>query len=157
MPHGYPRRLASFTYTGRHHYFVTCCTFSRLPLFTSERTVDGTLEAIRVAATQQHFSIVAYCFMPDHTHLLVAGEDVSSDFRVFMSEAKQRSGYWFTHTVGGRLWQRYYWDHVVRDEAAETEIVRYIAANPVRAGLVSRVEDYAFSGWPGRAAREVAG
>ena len=47
---------------------------------------------------------------------------------------------------GRRLWQRYGFEHVVRDEETTLVVARYIVENPLRAGLVRRVEDYPFVG-----------
>ena len=90
--------------------------------------------------------ISAYCFMPDHMHLLVAGDSPTANFRRFVSRAKQLSGHWWSRAFGGRLWQRYGWDRVLRSEEDTCEVIRYILANPVRAGLVPRPLAYPFSG-----------
>jgi hypothetical protein len=45
-----------------------------------------------------------------------------------------------------RLWQRYGYEHVLRNDEATMSVARYILENPVRAGLVARVEDYPFAG-----------
>jgi hypothetical protein len=45
----------------------------------------------------------------------------------------------------GPFWQRESYDHVVRDDGELERIIEYIHLNPVRAGLVQRPEDYAFS------------
>jgi putative transposase len=108
--------------------------------------VAHVLETIRLAADEQAFAVIAYCFMPDHLHLLVTGEHVTSDLRAFVDRVKQQSAYWYQRRTGGRLWQRSYWDRVLRNEEATFAAIHYIFANPVRAGLVSHPLDYPFSG-----------
>jgi len=52
---------------------------------------------------------------------------------------------------GATPWQRYGYDHVLRDEEKTLVVARYILQNPLRAGLVKRIEDYPFVGsleWP---------
>jgi hypothetical protein len=44
------------------------------------------------------------------------------------------------------LWQRYGFEHVLRADEETLGVVRYTLENPVRAGLVARVEDYPFAG-----------
>ncbi len=44
------------------------------------------------------------------------------------------------------LWQRSFFDHALRRNEDEIRTARYILANPVRAGLVERANDYSLSG-----------
>jgi hypothetical protein len=64
----------------------------------------------------------------------------------FVSLAKQRAGYWFKQTHGKKLWQKGYYEHVLRAEEKTEDVVFYIIANPVRKKLVENVMDYPFSG-----------
>jgi REP element-mobilizing transposase RayT len=84
--------------------------------------------------------------MTDHLHLLVAGEDSDSDCLRFIARAKQYSGFYFAREFKARLWQRYGFERVLRADQATQVVARYILENPVRAGLVGRVEDYPFVG-----------
>jgi putative transposase len=84
--------------------------------------------------------------MPDHLHLLVAGESQDSDARRFIARAKQLSGYACRREEGIRLWQRSAWDRVLRTDDDTWQVIRYILSNPVRARLVERPLDYGFSG-----------
>ena len=45
-----------------------------------------------------------------------------------------------------RLWDKGYYDRVLRDSEATEAVAPYILANPVRAGLVKSIEDYPFLG-----------
>jgi len=60
--------------------------------------------------------------------------------------AKQRCGATYALTSETPLWQKGYYEHVLRDEEDSKEIAFYIIANPVRAGLVQSPDDYPFSG-----------
>ena len=97
-------------------------------------------------ATVAGISILAYCFMPDHLHLLVEGETTESDLQRFISSFKQKSGYAFSQTGSGHLWQKGYYDRILRTEETTLNVVRYILENPVRAGLVGRFDEYPYSG-----------
>jgi putative transposase len=142
----HPVRLPTFTYTGRHRYFLTFCTHNRAPLFVSLEHVQVVLEQIVRVAEAQQFTIPAYCFMPDHVHLLIEGLRESADLKTFVKLAKQYSGFYFSRRFGTRLWQRYPYEHVVRDDERTETIVAYIVENPLRARLVERIEDYPFVG-----------
>lgn len=83
--------------------------------------------------------------MPDHAHLLLGGED-GSDLIRMIKQFKQLTGYRFKKGTGKNLWQKSYYDHILRKEEDVTKVVRYILENPVRKGLVKHPEEYPFSG-----------
>ena len=146
MRTGNPGHLASFDYLGLHRYSLTFCTDRRQPFFTTQATVDLVLEQIVRAASEHEFAVIAYCFMPDHLHLLIEGTSDTSDCEKFIARVKQDSGYYYARVHQSRLWQRYGFEHVLRDDELTLIVAKYILENPVRAGLVSRVEDYPFLG-----------
>jgi putative transposase len=141
-----PEHLKTFDYLGFHRYSLTFCTNQRRKLFTTRDVVDLVLAQISRAATENQFAVIAYCFMPDHVHLLVEGLAEASDCKRFIARAKQYSGFYYPKQHGGVLWQRYGFEHVLRDDEITWVVARYILENPVRAGLVQRVEDYPFVG-----------
>ena len=71
---------------------------------------------------------------------------MSSDMCRFMKATKGRSGLQASRRTGRRLWQDGYDDHVLTGGETTEKVIAYILANPVRAGLVSRMEDYPFMG-----------
>lgn len=83
--------------------------------------------------------------MPDHLHLLLKGEE-KSDLVRMVKQFKQLTGYYFKRGAGKRLWQKSYYDHVLRKEEDVRGVIRYILENPVRKGLVSQPEEYLFCG-----------
>jgi putative transposase len=87
-------RLKSFDYKGIHRYFVTVCTHERMPLFANDEIVTVSLEALKRTSEEWGFKVWAFCFMPDHVHLLVEGNRADSDLRRFISAFKQKSGYY---------------------------------------------------------------
>jgi putative transposase len=143
---GNPGHLKAFDYVGPHRYFLTFCTDSRQRVFVTRDCVDLALLQIERSAAEEQLAIIAYCFMPDHLHLLIEGLAEPSDCRRFIGRAKQFSGFHYAKAFGHRLWQRYGFERVLRDDEAALVVARYILENPVRAGLVSSVEDYSFAG-----------
>lgn len=142
----HPPRLTLFSYTGLQRYFVTLCTDRRQRRFVSEATVSLALMHFRQSAARHDSVILAYCFMPDHPHLLIEARSETANLLSLVSAAKQRSGYAYRRLTGGGLWQRGFYDHVLRDEERALAIVRYIMTNPLRAGLADGVGDYPFCG-----------
>jgi putative transposase len=146
MAHPYPAHRSDFSYTGPHRYFLTFCTDSSRAVFTVSEAVHLVWMQFLRAASEQRFEITAFCFMPDHVHILVRGLTATSNCRTFIRAAKQYSGYFFTHEMGYRLWQRYGYERVIRDDMEMAFTIGYIVANPVRAGLVGHPLDYPFTG-----------
>lgn len=138
-------RLKSFDYIGSYAYSITCTTQQRKPYFKDNAIVDSLLPALKETSKQFGFSVYAYCFMPDHLHLLLVGEE-DSPLRKFMTLLKQRSSFAFKKAYGLSLWQKSYYDHVLRREEAVNDVASYIFHNPVRKGLVTDYHDYPFSG-----------
>ena len=86
------------------------------------------------------------CFMPDHLHLLVEGQSESSDLIRFAYLAKQRSAFTYRRLCKGCLWQKGYFEHVLRDDEITQVTAKYILENPVRGQLVDEPADCPFSG-----------
>jgi putative transposase len=122
------------------------CTHERRPRFTSVGVVNAVLLRFQQCSAQEGVAIFAYCFMPDHVHFLLAGRRADADVGRFVARSKQSAGYWFSQTFRARLWQRYSWDRVLREEEETLSVIRYLLANPVRAGIVSHPLHYPFSG-----------
>jgi putative transposase len=141
-----PHRLDSRSYVGFRRYYLTICTSGRRRSFTSAEAVRRTvLQFLRVAAGES-FEILAYCFMPDHIHVLAVATSAAADLQRFVRLAKQRSGFAFARTAGHPLWQESYFERVVREDRDLAGLIAYIVQNPVRAGLTRTAVDYPFWG-----------
>ena len=143
-------RLKDFDYRGNYRYFVTICTDRKKSFFVkNNHLIEKMIEFLHHTGEKQFFAVWVYCFMPDHLHLLVEGINEHSDLKKFMKDFKQRTGYWYTHeesSIGNKLWQPGYYEHVLRKEESTNEILRYILNNPVRKRLVAHYLDYHYSG-----------
>jgi putative transposase len=138
MPHKPSPRLKTFDYLGFYRYFLTICACDRTRIFTDDQSVGRVLMELSRTADDQHFLVIAYCFMPDHVHLLVEGRHPAADFREFVRLFKQRSSFAWKRNNGTTLWQRSYFEHVLRDDEDTTSVAKYILENPVRGNLVER-------------------
>ncbi len=143
---GNPGHLPRFDYVGFHRYFLTFCSNGRRSVFIDHASVEIALAQILRAAEDEQFADVVHCFMPDHLHLLVEGQSEAADCRRFIKRAKQFSGFYYSQAFGGKLWQRYGFERVLRTDEATLVVAKYILENPVRAGLVKDPGEYPFSG-----------
>ena len=139
-------RLSEPQYLGRRRYSLTFCTAKRRQIFTQQPIVDLALSQILRAGREREFSVLTYCFMPDHLHLFVESTSPQGSLEKFVHAAKQYSGFVHAKLTGRQLWQHSYFDHTLRDDESTRQAVRYILRNPIRAGLVQRVDEYPFCG-----------
>ena len=146
MAHPYPAHHDKLPYVGKHHYFLTFCTTRKEPFFAEPAKVELVQAQFLRAGSEVQFALTAYCFMPDHVHLIATGLAEDADVKKFIVRAKQYSGFYFKRKFGISLWQRYGFDRVIRDDMELACTIGYIVANPVGAGLVSHPLQYAYLG-----------
>jgi putative transposase len=127
-------------------YSLTLCTCERETRFISHEVVEPARSQLLQGADDFQFGIPAYCFMPDHVHILAVWESLISDLEAFIGKMKQKTGFEFKKARRAPLWQDGYYDRILRDEEETIVVARYILANPVRAGLVVDFRNYPFSG-----------
>jgi len=140
-------RLKKFDYKGLYRYFITICTFNKERIFKDNPSmVTWLVDILRKQSRTFRFKIWAYCFMPDHLHLLLEGGDVNSGLKKFISSYKQLSSFYYKKRVGKQLWQINYYDHVLRREEDNMNVAYYIFNNPVRKGIVDDFKQYKFIG-----------
>ena len=122
------------------------CTFERRAHFTSDGRVEIVREALLRTTKSCDVEIIAYCFMPDHLHMLLEGRTETSDLKQCVTRFRQSAGYEFKRSQNERLWQDGYFDRTLRDCDATFDVVAYVLANPVRARLCQTPTEYPFLG-----------
>jgi len=124
-------------------YFVTLCTNHRQKILANNAVHSALLEYGR-RAEARGIALGRYVIMPDHIHLFVAG-DVEFDLGIWVRGLKRVVA---AAVTGGRkqLWQRGFFDHLIRNSESYSEKWDYVRQNPVRAGLVSDADEWRFQG-----------
>jgi len=94
--------------------------------------------------------------MPDHLHLVLEGARDDSDMKRFRKTFKQMTSFHCRSELDERLWQKAFYDHILRASDSLDKVLWYAWMNPVRAGLCADPHDYAHSGsftmdWGGKA------
>lgn len=141
-------RLNGFDYHSRAYvYFITVCTENKQPYFQDvwlAKTIESELEFRRAKG---EITLFCYCIMPDHIHLLFSlNEDFKGTVQDWVSVFKRYTARIVNELHGIKpLWQKNFYDHIVRKEESLFEIAMYIVNNPVRSGIVSEWEAYPFS------------
>ena len=144
IPHGHTLRRGRISIANQI-YLVTCVACDRRPVFHDLHAGRQVVHALRYAAVSGRAETLAYVVMPDHLHwLLSLCDGVTLSFVV--STMKRHSARHLNearHRTGERIWQRGFHDHALRRDESVQDAARYIIANPLRAGLVQRLGDYA--------------
>jgi len=84
----------------------------------------------------KRYRLLAWCVMPDHVHVvcrLLPGQELSKVLNGWKSFTSRRANVILNRK--GALWQREYYDRLIRDGDELARALRYVACNPERAGL----------------------
>ena len=88
--------------------------------------------------------------MPNHVHVLI---QPTVPLAGIVQSWKSFTGRWaLSHNAelelgvpGATLWMREYWDRYIRNADHLEQVIHYIHANPVLAGLCSKPQDWTWS------------
>ncbi len=141
-----PNRLPQPWYRGQRFYFLTLCTRQGKKVFTDGTLVHALLDLLREKCLAHCFGLYEYCFMPDHSHLILVGGDNSAQLPVVIRAIKGAAASWARALGAPNLWQKGFYDHVIRAGEGVDRVAWYILMNPVRAGLVEHFNEWPFSG-----------
>jgi putative transposase len=135
-------------------FFFTVALLQRHRKLLTEHIDD--LRAVFEAARQRRpFTVEAIVILPDHLHCiwtLPAGDadfsgrwhDIKARFAAKIPQGERLSAR--RQSKGERgIWQRRFWEHVIRDEGDYERHVHYIHYNPVKHGHAARVADWPYS------------
>jgi REP-associated tyrosine transposase len=139
-------RLNPINYLGQKWFFITMCCEHREQIFLASDSAAWIVDVLRAESTKHQFIVDAFCVMPDHLHFLAFGTTQDSNLLAYAKSFKQKTAYTYQQKYGVRLWQRNFYDHVLRADEHSGRIAAYIWMNPVRKGLCKDFEEYPFSG-----------
>ena len=145
-------RLEGFDYAARRVYFVTLVVAGRRKVFLDEGPARATVSCLLELCDRLNFRVYVYTLMSDHFHALrglgESGKTLCQVCEAFKSLTTR--AYWQWRE--GKLWQRQFYDHIVRNEDDSFETAAHIRSNPVRGGLVESWEAWPHTGvcdWQG--------
>lgn len=123
-------------------YLLTTVTHERHPIFQDWQLARLLIAEMRRLHERQLVQSLAWVVMPDHLHWLVQLQETSLAKLVLQLKSRSAIAINKARETSGRVWQKGFHDHALRQEEDLTATARYIVANPLRAGLVKRVGDY---------------
>lgn len=140
-------------------YFFTVVTAARRPIFANPEAIKLLRQKFRAGIRKFPFSIDAIVVLPDHLHSIWTLPQNDGDFakrwawikkeftKAWLKEseiAAPTSWSQRRHRYRG-VWQRRFWEHLIRDEQDFDRHMDYLHYNPVHHGLVGRVRDWKWS------------
>ena len=139
------RRL-DWVFTASPVYFLTTCTARHRPLLSS-KSVHHTFLAFTQNAIERGVLVRRYVLMPDHLHLFAAFGPDSPRLSEWMKALKRTLAKDLArHGVEPPIWQKTFFDHVLRSAESYERKWTYVLWNPVRAGLVKDPSDWPYQG-----------
>lgn len=140
-------------------YFFTVVTYRRQTFLCDEPVRQALRSAIEKVRAQYPFKIDAWILLPDHIHTIWTLPENDANFSLrwqlikryvtrecgeLLSRPEWRSASKIKHHES-TLWQRRFWEHQIRDEHDYQTHMDYCHYNPVKHGLVKRVQDWEYS------------
>jgi putative transposase len=136
-------------------YFITMCTKDRRAVLAQDEVAEILIGEWGAARRRHSWAVGRYVIMPDHVHFFCRPELGAGELSQFIGAWKS----WTSrriHALGGprsataatatALWQREFFDHVLRSYESYTEKWNYVFDNPVRAGLVCTAQEWQYAG-----------
>ena len=147
LPRRKSPRIPGYDYSTNGAYFITVCTHEKRPIFgpVGADSISARMVKRIFLETVQKFDNVKspiYVVMPNHFHAIIQIERADMESAPTISEIirdfKRYSTLEYIRLVKtgilspfeGKIWQRSFHDHVIRDEAGYLKIWNYIDGNP---------------------------
>ena len=140
-------RLQNYDYSSNGAYFVTICTQNRRRYFWNSDdpllNKQGEMVLFWTKELSKHFSGVyldSYAIMPNHLHLILFFDHTASNLPAVIAWLKTMTTNAYIRGVRTegfppfqkKLWQRSYYEHIIRNETELTEIRSYVSENPLK-------------------------
>ena len=130
-------RLKEYDYTKKGMYFITLCAKNMNSIFGNLvdnkmilNDVGKTVEDIIRNFKNENYEIVHYQMMPNHIHYII---ELKNDGGILLSKTVSfLKGKCTFELKNKELWQRGFYERVIRDEKEYNNIVKYINENPYR-------------------------
>ena len=134
-------RLPDHDYASDAPTHLTICAEHNL--MRSEVLARLVCDNVEFYCTKLRYRLYAYCLMLDHLHVLLSPAESGIHIEKWLDSFKSYTTNRFMK-AGGKppLWQRSANDHVCRVDESVENAVRYLANNPVRAGLIEKWDNW---------------
>jgi putative transposase len=126
-------------------FFITFCTQQRRKLLASDTVHTAFVSFATRAHLEQNVAVGRYVIMPDHVHFFVRRPD-ELELGRWVGMLKQTLAKQIAPASTLPIWQRGFFDHLLRSDESYAQKWNYVRENPVRAGLVTKADHWPYSG-----------
>lgn len=127
-------------------YFFTVVTYDRQHLLCEEIALKRLKASFRYAIRKHPFKIRGLVILPDHLHCIWQLPEHDHNFSIRWNMIKRYFSSGFVAATNHRreknIWQRRFWEHLIRDEYDLNRCLDYIHYNPVKHGYVTSPCDW---------------
>jgi len=140
-------RLAR-TISGSGVYHVLFRGVNQQNIFEENADYEKLKETISKVKEDLNFEIYAYCFMSNHVHIVLK-EKNTGDISLIMKRILTKYARWYNIKYGrsGALIANRYKSVPVEIDEYFLHLIRYIHQNPIKAGIVDKVENYCYGSY----------
>lgn len=140
-----PRQSRKRSISGIYHVMMR--GINRQSIFAEEGDKQRLLQIIKKYKAICDFLLFGYCFMDNHIHLLI--KEGREPFSTTIKRISSSYVFWYNHKYDrcGHLFQERYKSEVVESDAYFLTVLRYIHQNPVKAGMVEKIQQYQWSSY----------
>jgi putative transposase len=129
-----------------HH--VTQRGNARQVILSDDPDRSAYLELLRQYCALYSLSLLGYCLMPNHVHLIVIPRTREALWQTLKQTHGRYASYWNARrSSSGHVWQGRFYSCPL-DDSHLWVALRYVELNPVRAGMVSAAEQWRWSSAP---------
>ena len=138
------RQARAKSITGIYHVILKSIDGRNIFLDDSDRSIF--IEKLNKARETGGFQLYAYCLMDNHVHLLIKeGEELGTSIKRITVGYVQLHNNKYGRT--GHLFQNRFSSEAVEEEQYLMRVIRYIHRNPLKAGMIARLEEYPWSSY----------
>ena len=151
MPEHHHLRRLDRVFASRPVYFITTCTQQRRAILAGETVVAVLREEWAKAHDLHGWLVGRYVVMPDHVHFFCAEAPRAGvkPLPEFIKRWKEWTAKRLIALTGCSppVWQKQFFDHILRHDESYADKWSYVMENPVRAGLVAEARDWPWQGF----------
>ena len=129
-------------------YFLTVCVAGRRRILHRAPVASLLSQALHDASRIHGWAVGRFVIMPDHVHFFCAALSDGKDLPAFVRDWKRWTARKIEEdaAIPPPIWQREFFDHVLRSPKSYSAKWDYVRENPVRAGLVTDADDWPYQG-----------
>ena len=128
-------------------YHIMLRGINQQVIFEDDEDYRKFIETLKEYKAVSGYKVFAYCLMSNHIHILIkVGKE---DLDVIMKRIAGSYVYWYNwkYYRKGHLFQDRFKSEPVEDDEYFLTVLRYIHQNPVKAGIVEKLDEYEYSSY----------